>query len=82
VDLSNVAKALSFDAFAFFATNIGAPMTIPGIGADRIAFTTAGGTVATTVMDAATSATSVARTAWRFRQGVVHIVPYLPPLLE
>jgi hypothetical protein len=35
-----------------------------------------------TAMGAATSAASTARTAWRFRQGVAHIVHYLPPLLE
>jgi hypothetical protein len=33
-DSSNVARVLSFDAFAFFASNAGAPTTAPGIGAD------------------------------------------------
>jgi hypothetical protein len=36
--LSNVAGALSFDAFAFFATDAGVPTTAPGVGTDRIAF--------------------------------------------
>jgi hypothetical protein len=37
VDSSNIARALSFEAFAFFATNVGAPMTAPGIGTDSFA---------------------------------------------
>ncbi len=36
-DSSNVAGALSFDAFAFFATNAGTPTIALGVGADRIA---------------------------------------------
>jgi hypothetical protein len=81
VDLSNVAGALSFNAFAFFATNVGAQMTALGIGAGGIAFATAAGAV-TTAVGAATFAASMARTAWCFGQGVAHIVQYLTPLLE
>ncbi len=54
-DSSNIAGALSFDAFAFVATNAGTPTTAPGVGTDGIAFTTAKGTT--------TTATSAARTA-------------------
>jgi hypothetical protein len=36
-DSSNVAKALSFDASAFFATNAGTPTTAPGVGTDSFA---------------------------------------------
>jgi hypothetical protein len=38
MDSSNVTRALSFDAFAFFATNVGTPMPAPGIGADSFAY--------------------------------------------
>jgi hypothetical protein len=37
---------------------------------------------ATTAVCAATSAASVARSAWRFGRGVAHIAQYFPPLLE
>ncbi len=36
MDSSNVTGSLSFNAFAFFATNLGAPTNAPGVGADRI----------------------------------------------
>ncbi len=35
-DLSNAARALSFDAIAFFAPNAGMPMTASEVGADGI----------------------------------------------
>jgi hypothetical protein len=38
--LSHIARALSFNAFAFFTTNAGAPTTALGIGVYRIAVTT------------------------------------------
>jgi hypothetical protein len=77
---SNVAGALPFNAFTFFATNPAALTTALGVGTNRIAFSTAAG-AATTAADAETSAASVARTAGHFRQGVAHMVQYLPPLL-
>jgi hypothetical protein len=80
VDSSNVAWALSFNAFTFFATNAALPTTALSVGADGIAFATAVGT-AMTAAGAATSAASAARTAWRFGQGVAQMVQYLPPLL-
>ncbi len=55
------------------ATAACVPTTAPSIGADGIAFTTAAGTE-TTAVGAAKSAASAARTAWRFWQGVAHIV--------
>jgi hypothetical protein len=62
-------------------TAAGAPMTAPGIGTDGIAFATAASATRTDI-GVATSAASMARTAWCFRQGVAHIVQYFPPLLE
>jgi hypothetical protein len=61
-DSFNVAGALSFDIFAFFATDAGKPKTAPGIGADGIAFATAAGTT-TTAAGVATFSPSVTRTA-------------------
>jgi hypothetical protein len=80
-DSSNVARALSFNPFAFFATNADMPMTVLGIGPDGIAFATTAG-AAMTAVGVATSAASMARTAQRFGQGVSRMVQYLPPLLE
>ena len=73
-DLSNVAGALSLDAFDFFATKADAPITAPGVDADGIAFATA--RVATT------TASSTTRTAWCVGRGEALIAQYLPFLLE
>jgi hypothetical protein len=55
-------------------------MTAPGVDADEIAFATAAG-AATTATCTATTAASVARSAWCFGLGVAHIAQYFPPLL-
>jgi hypothetical protein len=81
-NLSNVVGALSFDAFAFFPTNAGAPTTAPGMGTGRSTFTTAEGAATTSAVAAASAATNAARIVWCFGRGVAHIVQYLPPLLE
>jgi hypothetical protein len=62
-------------------TAAGMSISAPGIGADGIAFATAGGS-ATPAVGAATSAASTARSVWRFGQQVAHIVQYFPPFLE
>jgi hypothetical protein len=76
-----VGTAMETVATGAVMTDIGTPTSAPDIGTDGIAFATAIG-AAMTAMGTATSAASAARTAWCFRQGVAHIVQYLPSLLE
>jgi hypothetical protein len=80
-DTLGVATAMETAAADTATTAMGTPATVPGVGADRIAFATAVG-AATIAMGTVTSAPSAARTAWRFGRGLAHIVQYLPPLME
>ncbi len=72
-DMVAVATAMETAAAGAATTTMGAPMIAPGVGADGIAFSTAAG-AETTAVGLAKSATSAARTAWRFWWGVAHIV--------
>jgi hypothetical protein len=68
-------------AMGIATTAAGTPITALGVGEDGITFSMAAGTE-TTAVGAAKSAASMARTAWCLWQGAVHIVQYLPLLLE
>ncbi len=76
-----VATDMETAAAGAATTAVVMPTTAPGVGADRIAFTTTTG-MATTSVGAATSVASMTRIAWHFGWGVMHIVQYLRPLLE
>jgi hypothetical protein len=80
-DMVAVATAMEAAAVGTATSTTCPPMTAPGVGVDRIAFTTAAG-AETTAAGAAKSAARAARTAWCFWRGVAHIVQYLPPLLK